>query len=170
MPQPKRVGSLEIAQDIDFQRREWRAQRIGWVVMALLVLAAMAGLTGNGVLARATAGGPADPIRLEYARFDRMQSPSSLRVEVAGDAVGGEVVELLIDRAYLQGVQIEKVVPEPESVRGAENDLLYVFAVAEPGRPLTVSFDLRHNDFGVKGGRVALPDGPALEFGQIVYP
>jgi hypothetical protein len=99
-----------------------------------------------------------------------MQSPSSLRVEVAGDAVGGEEVELLINRAYLQGVQIEKVVPEPESVRGAENDLLYVFAVAEPGRPLTVSFDLRHNDFGVKGGRVALPDGPALEFGQIVYP
>ena len=170
MSKPKRVGSLEIAQDIDFQRAEWRAQRIGWVVMALLALAALAGLMGNGVLARATAGAPADPIRLEYARFDRMQSPSSLQVEIAGEAVSGEQVELLVDWDYLQGVTIEKVVPEPEAVRGAADDLVYVFAVDEPGQPLRVSFDLRHTDFGAKSGRVALPDGPAIEFGQLVYP
>ena len=170
MPQPKRVGSLEIGQDIDFQRKEWRAQRIGWVVMALAVLAALIGLTGNGVLARATAGAPADPIRVEYARFDRMQSPSSLQVEVAGEAVTGEQVELWVEWDYLQGVQIERVVPEPESVRGAADDLVYVFAIDEPGQPLTISFDLRHTGFGAKSGRVALPDGPALEFGQLVYP
>lgn len=170
MPQPKRAGSLEIGQDIDFQRKEWRAQRIGWVVMALIALAALAGLMGNGVLARATAGDPADPIRLEYARFDRLQSPSSLQVEIAGEAVAGEQVELLVDREYLQGVQIEKVVPEPEAVRGAADDLVYVFAVDEPGQPLTVSFDLRHIEFGAKSGRVAAPNGQTIEFGQFVYP
>ena len=170
MPQPKRVGSLEIGQDIDFQRQEWRAQRIGWVVMALIAVAALAGLMGNGVLARATAGGSADPLRLEYARFDRMQSPSSLQVEVAGEAVTGEQVEVLVDQDYLQGVQIENVVPEPEAVRGAANDVVYVFAVDMPGQPLTVTFDVRHTDFGAKTGRVALPDGAAIEFGQLVYP
>lgn len=170
MPQPKRVGSLEIAQDIDFQRKEWRAQRIGWVVMALLVVAALAGLMGNGVLARTTSGAPTDPIRLEYARFDRMQSPSSLQLEIAGEAVAGEQVELLVGREYLQSVQIEKVVPEPEEVRGAADDLVYVFAVDEPGQPLTISFDLRHTGFGAKSGRVGIPGGPAVEFGQLVYP
>jgi hypothetical protein len=113
MPQPKRVGSLEIRQDLDFQRREWRAQRIGWVVMALIALAALLGLTGNGVLARATAGSPTDPLRLEYSRFDRLQSPSTLEVEIAGDSVEGQQIELLIDRGYVQGVLIEKIVPEP---------------------------------------------------------
>jgi hypothetical protein len=48
--------------------------------------------------------------------------------------------------------------------------LLYVFAVAEPGQPVSVSFDLRHTSFGAKSGRVALADGPALDFGQFVYP
>jgi hypothetical protein len=170
MPQPKRVGSLEIGQDLDFQRKEWQAQRIGWVVMALIALAALVGLTGNGVLARATAGDPADPLRLEYARFDRMESPSTLEVQIAGDAVEGEQIDVLIDRDYIQGVLIERVVPEPQEVRSAADGLLYVFAVDEPGQPVTVSFDLRHTSFGAKSGQIALVDGPALEFGQLVYP
>jgi hypothetical protein len=47
---------------------------------------------------------------------------------------------------------------------------VYVFEVDEPGQPLAVTFDLRHSDFGAKAGRVALRDGPAIEFGQLVYP
>jgi hypothetical protein len=170
MPQPKRVGSLDIGQDLDFQRKEWRVQRIGWVVMALIALAGLVGLTGNGVLARATAGDLAGPLRLEYSRFDRMQSPSTLEVQIAGDAVNGEQIELWVARDYIQGVLIEKIVPEPQEVRGAADGLRYVFAVDEPGQPVTVSFDLRHTSFGAKSGRVALADGPALEFGQLVYP
>ena len=170
MPQSKRVGSLEIGQDLDFQRKEWRVQRIGWGVMALIALAALVGLTGNGVLARATAGDPADPLRLEYARFDRMESPSTLEVQIAGDAVDGEQIELWVDRDYIQGVLIEKIVPEPQEVRVAADGLHYVFAVDEPGQPVTVSFDLRHTEFGAKSGQIALADGPALDFGQLVYP
>jgi hypothetical protein len=170
MPQPKRVGSLEIGQDLDFQRREWRVQRIGWVVMGLIVLAALIGLTGNGVLARATVSDPAEMLRLEYARVDRVQSPSTLAVLIAGDAVVDEQVEMWVDREYLRGISIENVVPEPQEVRSAADGLVYVFAVDQPGEPLTVSFDVRHTAFGAKSGRVALVDGPALDFAQFVYP
>ena len=170
MPQPKRVGSLEIGQDLDFQRKEWRAQRIGWVVMAVVALAAVLGLTGNGVLAQATAGGAGDPLRIAYSRFDRLQSPTTLEIEIAGDAVEGEQVELLVDRNYVQGLLIEKIVPEPAEVRSAADGVLYVFAVEEPGQPVTVSFDVRHTSFGAKTGHIALADGPALGFGQFVYP
>jgi hypothetical protein len=118
MAQTQRVGSLEIAQDLDFQRKEWRVQRIGWVVMALLILASLLGLTGRGVLARATIGDTGSRLQLTYSRFDRLEAPTTLDLQIAGDAVTGEQVELWVDRDYLQSLQIEQVVPEPEEVRG----------------------------------------------------
>ena len=166
----QRVGSLEIAQDLDFQRREWRAQRIGWVVMALLILAALLGLTGSGLLARATVGETGSPLQLEYSRFDRLEAPTTLDVEIAGEAASGEQVEVWVDRAYLQTVQVEQVVPEPEEVRSRGDRLAYVFGVDEPGQPVMITFDLRHTSFGPKSGQVGLGDEQLLSFSQFVYP
>jgi hypothetical protein len=170
MSQRQPNSTLEIDRAIEFQRTEWRVQRIGWFVMALMVLAALAGLTGNGMLARATAGGPPDPVRLEYGRFERLRAPATLTVEIAGGAITGERVELWIERTYLRGVSIESIVPEPREVRAAANGLIYVFAADDPGYPLTIAFDLRHADSGRKSGRVALVDAPAISFDQFVYP
>lgn len=170
MAQTQRVGSLEIGQDLDFQRKEWRLQRIGWVVMALLILASLLGLTGSGLLARATAGDAGSPLQLEYSRFDRLDAPTTLDLEIAGEAVTGERVELRVDRAYLQDVQVEQVVPEPEEVRSAGDRLTYVFGVDEPGQPLMITFDLRHTTFGTKSGQVGLGDESVLNFGQFVFP
>ena len=87
-----------------------------------------------------------------------------------GEAVTGEQVELWVDRDYLQTVQVEQIVPEPDEVRSAGNRLTYVFGVEEPGQPLTITFDLRHTTFGPKSGQVGLGDSPALDFGQVVFP
>lgn len=38
---------LDEGRDIAYQRREWIAQRIGWVTIALLVVAALLGLLGS---------------------------------------------------------------------------------------------------------------------------
>ena len=48
MSKAERAGDLEIVEDLSFQRREWRVQRGGWVVMAVLILLALLGLTGRG--------------------------------------------------------------------------------------------------------------------------
>jgi hypothetical protein len=166
----ERVGSLEIAQNLGFQRKEWRVQRIGWVVMALLILASLLGLTGRGVLARASIGDTGSRLQLTYSRFDRLEAPTTLDLQIAGDAVTGEQVELSVDRDYLQSVHVEQVVPEPEEVRSAGNRLTYVFGVDEPEQPMTITFDLRHTSFGPKSGEVGLADEPALDFGQFVFP
>lgn len=168
MAQTQRVGSLEIAQDLNFQRKEWRVQRIGWVVIALIALAALLGLTGSGLLARATVG--EGPLQLTYSRFDRLEAPTTLEARIAADAVSGEQVELWIDRSYLEDFQLQTIVPEPEEVRSDGDGLIYVFGVDEPGQPVTVTFDLRHTTFGPKSGQVGLANEPSLDFSQFVFP
>ncbi len=48
MEQIPRVGDLDIEQDLDFERRQWHVQRVGWVVFLLILLAAFVGLLGTG--------------------------------------------------------------------------------------------------------------------------
>ena len=62
MSSMQRVGDLEIEQDHDFQRRSWRLQRAGWIVLSLVLLAGLLGLFGSGPLAHATVGAPGCPV------------------------------------------------------------------------------------------------------------
>ncbi|MDQ2654906.1 MAG: hypothetical protein M3Z20_17880 [Chloroflexota bacterium] len=164
------VGSLEIDQDLDFQQKEWRLQRICWSIMALLIVAALLGLTGSGPLARAAAGDAGAPLQLEYSRFVRLNAPTTLDIEIAGEAIAGDQVELRVARAYLQDVSVEQIVPEPAEVRSAGDHLIFVFAVAQPGQPVAVTFDLRHTAFGPTSGQVGLADEMAVDFGQLILP
>jgi hypothetical protein len=43
----KRVSDLEVNEELEFQRRDWMAQRVGWTVMALVVVVALLGLLGG---------------------------------------------------------------------------------------------------------------------------
>src|SRR5215218_1243380 len=48
MTEMKRVGDPEIAEDMDAQRFNWRFQRIGTVIMALVALAGLLVLIDDG--------------------------------------------------------------------------------------------------------------------------
>jgi hypothetical protein len=56
MSKMKRVGGLETSQDRDYQRRAWTRQWFGWLVIALILLAAIVGLFGSGLLSQTVAG------------------------------------------------------------------------------------------------------------------
>jgi hypothetical protein len=62
---------MEVNADIEFQRRVWRVQRIGWLIIAAVIVAALLGVFGGGPLSRAAVQG--DGLRLEYERFARLQ-------------------------------------------------------------------------------------------------
>ena len=65
----QRVGDLQINQDMEHHHTMWVIQRVGWVVMALLLLLALAGLLGNGVVSHITAGEAGDALQLEWERL-----------------------------------------------------------------------------------------------------
>ena len=165
----QRVGDLEIGQDLEFQRREWTIQRIGWAAMALIGLAALLGLFGSGPLSNAAVG-DGDPLRLAYARFDRKRSPSDLRLEIAAGTAQEGQVRLWLDRAYLAGLELQQILPEPDQAQASGDRTVYVFQVGDPNQATEVIFQVEHNTFGLKTGRVGLVDGPGLEFRQLVYP
>jgi len=165
-----RVGGLEIDQDLEFQRKAWVAQRVGWVLMGLFVLAAAVGVLGSGPLSRARAVVPG-VMTLEYERFARFETSETLTVRLESAATAGDVVRLSLDRDFLDSAKIETVLPPPVRVESAAGRLIYVFALAQPRVPLVVTFSFEPQTIGVQEGVVRLESSDArIAFRQLVYP
>lgn len=164
----QRAGVLELEQDARFQHLEWIIQRLGWVLIALAVVAALLGVFGGGgPLATAVLhGGGAVPLRVELDRVGRWRSPGRLRIELTPSAPGE--AEVRVSRAYLDDVRIEQITPQPKRVESAGEDLRYVFDVAAP--PLVLTFHLTFERWGRLHGHVAGGGGSDVRFSQLVYP
>ncbi len=167
----QRVRDLEISQDLDFQRNSWTVERVGWVVMTLVVIAALLGLLGgDGPLATATAGDDIDPLQVHYRRFLRKHSPTQFQIDLQPGAVQGEEARIWIDREFLEGYEIRNIVPEPDSVEAGADRMIYVFTLDQASQPTTISFNVQAQQIGPAMGRVGLDGGQDVEFSQLVYP
>jgi hypothetical protein len=167
------AGDLQIDEDHTHQRQQWVVERVGRGVLALLIVAALAGLFGSGPLSHAVTEVP-DLLRVEYQRFTRYEDPETLVLRVGPAATASGRVRVSLSRDFLDKVKIDSVVPAPEISEGAEDRVVYTFRVAEPGRPLVVSYDVTAQQFGRIRGRARLEDGNLrnreLHFSQLAYP
>ena len=166
MPTPKK-RSLEIWQDLAFERRQWKVQRVGWIVIAIILLLALLGVFGNGPLSHAETS--AGALRAEYERFTHADAPTTLHIHVRAPGQGN--VRLAINRDYLDAIPIQHIRPAPLRVESAGNDQVYEFAAPDAG-DLHVSIDASPQAPSLPTAVVRLQGANAatLGFRQVVYP
>src|SRR4051794_8082919 len=117
MSETEQVGGLGIEEDQIYQRRSWLIERIGWVIIALILLAGMAGFMGQGLFNNVTISDSSGVLKLEYSHFMRKHNPDTLRFEIAASAIGqDQKARIWLNQDYLKGLQLDQVTPEPESV------------------------------------------------------
>jgi hypothetical protein len=164
----ERVGSLEIDQDLAFERREWAVQRLGWVIVLLMLVAGLAGLLGPGALSRVETS--AGPLTIAYERFVRKRAPTELHVTLGPGAAANGVAAIWFDQAYLSKIAIEHVVPEPLETEAAADGLIFRFSLANPEHASEIVFDVEPAEPGASRGRVGLVDGSDVVVDQFIYP
>ena len=163
--------SFDMGEDVAYQYREWTAQRIGWIVMALFVLAALLGMLGSmGPLASAYNEAPDGSIGVKYMRLERHHAPARFVVEVAPESVVDGEVRLWLDTDYLTTLGLQSVVPEPDRVELGAERITYVFSVAEGDGPMDITFQYEHDGFWRQDVQLGLVDGASLEFYQFIFP
>lgn len=166
----QRIGDLELDQDLKFQQREWRIERIGWFAMLLIIVGALSGLSGTGPLSATTAGDPTGALAVDYQRFIRHDGRTTLTMQVSGDRVVEGQVEIWLASDYLSAVEIQRISPEPQEVRAEGERMVYVFAADGSAESIDLSFSLRPQHIGRLSGEIGLPGGPATSFTQLSYP
>jgi hypothetical protein len=160
----KKARTIEIEEDLQFQRKEWIFQRIGVGVIGAFVIAAMLGLTGmGGPLSHASAGERGGPLFIEYERVVRGGAKATLKLHVRNDPPG--FIQFWVSAPYLEHVIVDYVVPEPETVVVEEGRHVYTIRAASPEVTLTV--EMEHQTFGRLDGEVGIVGGPAVRFSQL---
>ena len=165
----ERVGDLEIDQDLAFERRHWTVQRIGSVIGALIVVAALLGVFGSGPLSAATAGDE-ESLAVHYQRFVRFQGQGELVIVVGANLAREGQVEFWLATEFLDDIDLQGISPEPDEVRLAGDRQVFVFLVDDPAQPVQVTFTYVPNGLGKVSGAAGLVDGPRVSFTQFGYP
>jgi hypothetical protein len=145
-------------------------QRAFWAAAVTIFAAGVAGVFGKGPLAEASAGDPGGRVRIEYERFARHESSSRLEVLVGGGAWRGRELLVWIGREYLDGIDVDSIVPRPKRAEIGADRVAYVFDASDPSAPASVSFRFRPWKSGAHKGRAGVGGGPSFEFHQFVFP
>jgi hypothetical protein len=168
-PRPPEVPP-DFGQNLAYQRREWRVERVGWLVIAGLILAAMLGLLGDGPLSSTSADSPDGSIHLEFQRFGRVTATQAVRLRFRPVADADRRYRVWISGPYRDANRVREISPTPERVEDDRGRVVYVFRALETERSTEVTFYVQPRAAGLCPGRIGLIGGDSVAFRQFIYP
>lgn len=158
----------QINQDLPFQRRTWQVERVGWFGMGLLLAAGLAGAFGSGWLSSA-AGSGAGGLEIRYERFQRHLVPSLLEIRTTPGAAG-ESTALRLGGDFVDRVQIDAMLPQPDQARLSREGLDLRWPAAGPGAPVILRIRFTPRSVGRLDGEIGPRGGTPVRFTVFVYP
>jgi hypothetical protein len=158
---------LPVPDDLAFQHRVWRAERSGWIVLTLLVLAGLAGLFSDGFASKATVSSPDGGLRVEYARFARKTALNEIVIRLP--RASAPETRIRLGLALAESEVIEALYPQPLRSSAGAGGLELTFAPAAAG-DLTVYLTARARHFGLHSVTVEAEGVGSVRFWQLIYP
>jgi uncharacterized SAM-binding protein YcdF (DUF218 family) len=169
MGKPHQVGRIEVEEDLGFLRREWRWQRIAWIVFALIILAALVGAFGRGPFSKGRVGETAR-FAVEYQRVLRHGAQDELIVHIGPDLPTDTLIRLSVSQQYLIDQQFEFVAPEPTQQTVQDQVVVFEFKRAGPRSALRLAAHVRPTGYGRVRARLELQGAPPLTINQFILP
>jgi hypothetical protein len=161
-------NDFEVEQDLHFQYREWQAERIGWVIIALLIGAALGGFFGHHPLARVTDHASDGRLSIQYDRYARYETNVEFLVTLEPDKDGSHIVRLWFDPLYLDSLKVVAVSPVPLRGEAREGGRAFVFQT--DGSRFTATVSIQFESIGLVHGSVWADDGSPIMLSHMVWP
>jgi hypothetical protein len=158
---------LPVRDDLAFQHRIWRAERAGWIVLTMLVLAGLTGLLSNGFASKATAATPDGGLQVYYERFARETARNEIIIRVA--RASAPETRIQVGPALAESEVIEVINPQPLRSSAGARGLELTFTPAAGG-DLTVYLAARAQRFGLRSITVEAEGVGSVRFWQLIYP
>lgn len=156
-----------IHEDMRFQRRSWVAERIGWIAMALVIVAALTGLFFHGPASHTMAKSADNSLAIEYERFAHKTAVTHFVIRISPPV--GDQVLVRLGPAFASTHDIDSLEPRPLRSSGGSYGVEYVFARSAAG-DLTAYLGARPKRFGVMPLHVEVEGRGAVNITQIIYP
>lgn len=153
--------TLELDEKIDMHIKGWQVQRVGWVLVLAIMLAAALGVFGHGILSKKVV--QLENAQATYERFFRYEAEMEIRFSVAD---GAAPTQVYFSQDYLKNMRIEQIVPEPKESFTRSGSVFFVFG---EDTPREVSFYLMAEKVGTIQGEVGI-NNANFHLSQFIYP
>jgi hypothetical protein len=84
---PKVSNAVAVGEDLDFQRKWWRFEKVVCFFFLLILVCDLLGLFGRGWLAKATRKTTDGALTLNCERIERASTPSVMTLQFASSAI-----------------------------------------------------------------------------------
>lgn len=128
---PRIHDEIAVGENIDFQRKWWRFEKIIWPILLLIVIADMLGVFGRGWLAKAHAQTPDHALTLDYERVARASTPSIMTFKFGPAAIHNNRIVLFVSDSIVKPLGAQRISPEPALSIIGKNGITYVFASSD---------------------------------------
>ena len=166
----QRIGDLEIDEDIEFQEREWAWERVGRMLLVLLIVLSLIGLFGHGPISWTTATADDGTLEVSFERFGRRGGSGELGVRAPASAAEDGTWAIDLSHDYVGAVRIDTISPQPDSIEAVEGGLRYSFTQAEPGADLEASFSLTPDTLWSASGTARVAGGDPVTIKHFFFP
>lgn len=163
------MSGLDLDDNMEFQRRSWRAQRTAWAILAAVLVAALLGAFGTGPLSWTSASDARSFASVHYDRFQRLSAPATLKIDIPAGVSRADGVAIEAGGELLKGFKIETVRPAPVRSVAVEDGIRFQFATLA-GVPATLYIHLRAERIGYFRPMIRIAEGQPIEIPVFVYP
>jgi hypothetical protein len=162
------IAQLENAVNLRHHRLEWKMERLGWTVMLMIVVGALAGLFGPGPLTKAERSNNDGALAIEYHSVEHNAAPGqfTVRVRPVAEAM---TLRLSLSRSFCDHATAESIVPPPLAAEARDDAVVYTFA-ARSSESVVLTYRYEYDAIGVFDHWIALNGGEAIRFRQYVLP
>ena len=161
-------GKVAVGEDLAFQRRWWRFERIIWIVFGVILIADLVGLLGRGPLANAERMTPDGVLRVKYERVLREGTPSIVTILPESSAVHDGKLQLFVSDSIVKQFGAQRVIPQPETSAVGNGGVTYTFAATAD--PITVQIELKPSFIGSHPFRIGVPGHGEIASSSFVLP
>ena len=165
---PKVDNAVAVGEDLTFQRRWWKFENFIWSLFALVLLADVAGLLGNGPLAHTQRKTQDGSLVLQYDRIERATTPNTMTIKPGAQAVQNGRIVLFVSDSVVKELGAQRIAPQPAVSAIGNGGITYLFPAV--GGSSTIQFGLQPAKVGFHTITVGVPGGEQLQARVLVLP
>jgi hypothetical protein len=124
---PKINNEVAVGEDLTFQYRWWRFERVIWLLFTILVLLDLAGVFGRDPAAKGHFRTHDGSMDIEYERIERFSTPSILTVKFGQNTIHDEQLHLWVSESLVEDLGAQRIVPQPLTSAIGQSGILYTF-------------------------------------------
>jgi hypothetical protein len=161
-------NEIAVGEDLKFQRKWWRFERIVWVVFTLIVVLDLLGAFGRGYLANSKMRASDGTMEVKYEHIERFSTSSNLKIRFGASAIHDGKIKLYVSQSLVSQLGNRRIIPQPETSVVGPNGITYTFAAIPPAA--SVAFELRPSRPGIFDIGLQVPGAQMLAARIFVVP